>query len=363
MLLLPLYVTHLGASRTEVGALMATASIGGLLLRPLAGWALDTIGRRPTLIAGTIVLSGGMALISLPDTIGPLLYAARFLIGVGVGTLFTAYFTFAADIIPIERRTEGIALFGVSGLVPLAVNPLIDQLGVSPPQLRWVFPLVAIAVAGSLAAILALDEPERPQMVDHEQGPVFRALTAHPLRPVWLATVVFSSMVAIYMAFVTVTAESRGVPRPATLWFGYAAAAAGVRLIGGSLPAKLGSTNMVAPALAFYAAGLLIAAGADTMSGFMLSGVFAGIGHGYCFPVLTAQVVTRAPDALRGSALAGFTAIWEASALVLAPTFGWIADTTDDATMLTFSVLVSILGLATWAFTEHRLERLISADQ
>ena len=45
MLLLPLYLAHLGASRTQIGAVMAAGSIGGLAMRPLIGAALDTMGR------------------------------------------------------------------------------------------------------------------------------------------------------------------------------------------------------------------------------------------------------------------------------------------------------------------------------
>ena len=34
MLLLPLYVKHLGATETQLGMVMAASSVGGLLLRP-----------------------------------------------------------------------------------------------------------------------------------------------------------------------------------------------------------------------------------------------------------------------------------------------------------------------------------------
>src|SRR4030095_7679636 len=93
MLLLPLYLQHLGASRTEIGAIMATAAISGLLTRPLVAWALDTLGRKPTLVAGTLTLVAGMLLILAVDRIGPMIYLARIVIGAGVGVLFAAYFT------------------------------------------------------------------------------------------------------------------------------------------------------------------------------------------------------------------------------------------------------------------------------
>ena len=119
LLLLPLYLQHLGASRTEIGLVMATAGVSGLLCRPLVAWGLDGFGRKPTLLIGTALLVVGMALIGGVDRIGWVVYVARAVIGIGIGALFTGYFTFAADVVPVSRRTEGLAIFGISGLVPL----------------------------------------------------------------------------------------------------------------------------------------------------------------------------------------------------------------------------------------------------
>ena len=56
MILLPLYLDYLGASRALIGSIMSVGAVGGLLARPLVGWALDVLGRKTTLIAGTLVL-------------------------------------------------------------------------------------------------------------------------------------------------------------------------------------------------------------------------------------------------------------------------------------------------------------------
>lgn len=355
MPMLPLYVEHLGASRTEVGAIMAVSSVGGLLLRPFAGWAIDAIGRRVTLIAGTLVLTAGMGLIGLVDDLGATVYVARVLIGVGSGTLFTAYFTFAADLIPPARRTEGIAIFGVSGLIPLVVNPLVTDLHLPPGDLRWVFPALGVVVLLSLVAVWPLAETRPTTDVEHAPpARLWPAMTAAALRPVWLASAVFGGLVAIYVAFATVSARNRGVPGPADLWYGYAAAAAAVRLLGPRLPDRVGPANMVAPAVGCYAGACLLAAAAEGTGGFVLSGVLAGVGHGYCFPVLTAQVVNRSHGRQRGAAMAVFTAIWEVSALGLTPLFGRLADARGDAAMFSTAACCAVALLVLWAALEHR---------
>lgn len=358
MLLLPLYLTHLGANRTQIGAIMASSAVGGLLFRPLVGWSLDSLGRRPTLLAGTVMLSMGMGLVFFVHDVGPLAYVQRIIYGIGVGALFPAYFTFAADLVPESRRTEGLALFGASGLLPLAVNPLVREMGVQSGDLRLFFPVVGVVILCSIFFILPLKEPPRERAgTSVGISGALKALANNRLLPVWLATVIFSSLVACFFAFATVTAENRGVGRPAAIWFSYAAAAVSVRVGGGRLPDRVGTWNVIAPALACYVvASLLVASGWST-SAFLLAGAVAGVGHGYCFPTLASQVVTRTPNFLRGSGLAMYTAIWELSALGLTPLYGRVADAFDDATMFALLSVMSTAVLGVWTLAEHRLGR------
>lgn len=360
-LLLPLYLDHLGANRATIGAVTSTAAVAGLLARPAIAWALDVWGRRPTILVGSVLVTSGMGLVFFVEDLGALLYITRILFGMGVGALFSAYFTFAADLIPISRRTEGIALFGVSGLVPLAVNPFADKLGVEAADVRWFIPLISIAVIASVLFILPLRETagDASAAAPHERQPfrirtVVAALGQRPLWSVWLATCAFSGLVALFFAFGTVTAERRGLADPASLWLTYAIGAIGVRLLGARMLDRIGPANLVAPSLALYLVGTLLLAGGFTESEFLWAGLLAGLGHGTCFPVLSAQVVNRMPDTLRGSGMTAFTALWSVSQLALPPIFGAIADLYDDATMFSLAALVVIVVMTGWAVLEHR---------
>jgi MFS family permease len=359
MLLLPLYLQHLGASRTEIGALMATSAIGGLATRPFVAWALDRIGRKPTLFVGTFLLVVSMLMIAGVDSIGPLIYLERIVFGVGVGALFSGYFTFAADLIPEERRTEGLALFGISGLLPLLVNPLSDRLGISPPELRLFLPIVGVFIALGASALFFLPEPDIG--VDKSTRPPMRealgTLLRRPLWPVWFATSVFSGFVAVFMAYATVAAERQGVEHPASLWFSYAMGAVTVRLFGARLPDRIGPSKMVPPALGSYAVALYLTSHASTFNAFLLAALFAGLGHGYCFPILSGQAITRTPDAFRGSAMAFFTALWGLSELLFSPLFGAIADARGDATMFRIASMSGVGGIILWGMLEHRYGR------
>ena len=318
MLLLPLYLDWLGASRSEIGAAMAAASVGGLAARPVIAWGLDHWGRRKVLVVGTVLLTAGMLSVGLVDRMGPGVYAMRILVGIGTGTLFTGYFTLAGDVIPAQRRTEGLALFGISGLVPLVLNAVAPGIGVSPPLLRWFFPVVGLVILSSLLPLSGVQE--RAVAVERSPfswGAVRRALGARTLAPVWLATLVFAGMVAVFMAFATVAAEARGLGNPGMVWLTYALGALSVRLFGATLPERVGPSKIAALALVCYSLSFFLAAEATDVAGFAWSGLCAGIGHGYCFPVLSGQVISRSPEALRGTAMSAFTGLWGLTRLCL----------------------------------------------
>ena len=349
MLLLPLYLDYLGASRAEIGAAMATASIGGLLGRPAVGWGLDVIGRKPVLVAGTLVLVLGMGLIAAVTSMGPMVYVMRLLVGLGAGTLFAAYFTLASDRIPASRRTEGLALFGISGLLPLLVNPFADQVGIEPSELRWFLPAVGVVVLGSLLFLPGVPDPpgsRTPGAVSMRS--VVAALGRRRLVPVWSATIVFAGLVAVFMSFATVAAEARGVERPSTLWLTYALGAVAVRAVGAKLPERLGPIKVGAASLGLYSCAFWVASTASTGGQFAVAALCAGLGHGYAFPVLAGQVVTRSPTALRGMAVSAFTGLWELARLVLAPSFGLLADRTSDGTMMRTASLFGLAGIVVW---------------
>ena len=360
MLLLPLYLDFLGASRAEIGAIMGAAAIGGLTLRPVVAWALDRVGRKPTLVVGTLILAASVASLGLITKIGFGVYAVRAAIGIGIGALFTGYFTFAADFIPESRRTEGLAIFGIFGLLGLMVNPVSELLGVTGAELRGFYPIIGLIILTSL--VLLVRVPEQRHQSERQNGEfgarlAFRALTVRALLPVWVASGIFSGLVATYMAFATVAAGDTGLARPALLWGTYTIGATAVRAFGARLPDRIGPANLIAPSIAFYVAAFLVAARAETMNGFLLSGALAGVGHGYCFPVLSGQVVTRVDDRFRGSGLAVFTGLWELVRVLVTPLFGLLADATDDATMFAACATFGVVGMFAWLALEVRASK------
>ena len=359
MLLLPLYLTFLGGTRAEVGLIMSSANLAGLATRPFVGWSLDRFGRRSSLIFGSLTTACALASVYFIQRIDYTAYAVRILFGIGEGFLFTGYFAFAADMIPKSRRTEGLALFGVAGLVPLLVNPVADLGGFRGNELQPFLVAVSLLILAS-GVVIALMPKEKatPAQMNVEESTLTHTdqgakstmsylLSAH-LQPMWWSTIAFAGAVAILMTFASVVSADRGMTYPTAIWFTYVAGAVCVRLLGAKLPEKLGPAKLVAPSLALYGIALIIYAFSTQIWSMLIAGILGGIAHGYCFPVLTSLIVSSVDEVYRGRALAMFTGLWGGSAVILAPLAGQIADHWSDAQMLILFGC-ALLGTALYA--------------
>ena len=356
MVLLPLYLTHLGGSRAEIGAIMSGAHIAGLATRPLVGWCLDRFGRRSSLIFGGLLTAVSLAAVYLITDLGAYTYGVRILFGISEGFIFTGYFALATDLIPEQRRTEGLALFGVSGLLPLLVNPIADLGGYQGESLRLFISSVSVLIVGA-ALLVAMISSQSAKSVGIERGATHhgaqplqrsqehlggwarlartaRYLLSESLRPLWWSSVAFAGGVSLMMTFASVVGEARGMDLPTATWFTYVAGAVSARLFGAKLPERVGPARLVRPSLMLYGAALITCALSSSTLGMLGAGLLAGIAHGYAFPVLTSLIVSAVDERYRGRALAMFTGIWGGAAVLFALFGGLIADRWGDAPML-----------------------------
>ena len=147
--LLPLYLSeHFGATKDMIGLVLSGYTITTLLFRPFSGYMVDSFPRRTVLMAcfGTyaVFFTGYLAASSL------LLFTiVRTLHGGPFGGLTGANSTAAIDVLPSSRRTEGIAYYGLSNNLAMAIAPTIGiwiyQLTRSFEFLFWLALVVACA--------------------------------------------------------------------------------------------------------------------------------------------------------------------------------------------------------------------------
>ena len=356
LLLLPVSLEEMGANRRTIGWIISLSPLIGICAQPAIGWALDHVGRKWSLVLGTLFTGSSLILLGQADHLGPALWFSRVLFGIGGAIAFTGFFAFIADKVPPSRRVEGIALFGISGLLPLALNPIIGSYGLTTQDLQTIYPVAGILVLCSLFFLLPV--PDAQDVVEARQPHSLRqrwdALTQPRLRPVWIAVVTFSGMTAVFMTFSTVAAKAQNLENPAIAWFTYAGGSVLVRLFGARLPERVGPNRILFPALLSYVLSLMVTGFATSTSHFLLAGLLAGFGHGYAFPVMTAAVVDRTNIALRGTAMASCMGLWQLTGLGTRPLFGWLGDVEGLRWLFLIAAMVGLAGVTLWAALERR---------
>ena len=131
---LPIYAQQLGASAADIGGLFFVFAIVIVLIRPLAGAAMDSFGRKNFFLLGLVCYVVAMGWFAAATDIAAL-YMARLIQGIGAALTWIASYTIAAELAVSGRRGEALGqVDGASdrgafcgalvALLPLALLPL-----------------------------------------------------------------------------------------------------------------------------------------------------------------------------------------------------------------------------------------------
>lgn len=342
---LPGFLKLAGISEAEIGLLVGVTAATAILARPLIGRAMDLGGRRPVILGGNALATVACALFLTVHGGGPWTYVVRVLQGLAEAMLFASLFAFVADIVPASRRIEGIGLFGVSGMLPIALGGLLGDAILARADYRALFLVSALLSGAALVCSLPLVEPRRVADASHAPPRGFAAALAQPdLLPLWLAGLAFALSIAGPFTFLKTYVMERGAGSVGGFFGPYAMAAVLVRVGLGTLPERIGPKRVLFPAFGVLIAGLVLLAAGASGPGMALAGVLCGVGHGYAFPILLGLVVARARSSERGAALSIFTAVFDGGYLVGAPLLGTIIQAAGYPSMFAAAALLLATG-------------------
>lgn len=344
----PGFLEGLGATEVIIGLIVGFAAVASIIVRPWVGGVMDRRGRRPLILAGNAVNLVAMLLYLTVTRIDGWVYAIRIIHGLSEAVLFTVLFTFAADWVPERKRTQGLSLFGVSGMLPIALAGVLGDVILN----RWDFDVFFLTAAGFALASLVLSVPlhDAPHLAEQPAARGFvQSITGIHLLPLWWITFVFSFVLTAYFTFLKTFVNETGVGSVGLFFAFYAGTAIVLRLTLGWVPDRMGHKRALGPAMLFLAAGLIVLSGATTATGVAVAGVLCGTGHGYTFPILYALTVTRARVAERGAAMAVYTGLFDAGTLVGGPALGVLIRWFSYDTMFLAAAAFVIIGLGLFA--------------
>lgn len=352
---LPGFLQQLGAGEAEIGRIVAAQGFGAIIAWPLVGRVIDAHGRRVVILAGVALYIIVIALYMFVDSLGPFIYAVRLLDGVAATMWYSALFTHGADLVPAERRTEGLAIFGASGLVTIGLGAQFGDLILAYAGYRELF----LGALGCAALGLILCLPLRDVRFPHaEPGSPARGLFATAVQPnllpVWLAAIAFFVALFALFSFMKTFVLTQEVGSVGNFFAAYAVIAVLLRLFLGWIPDRIGTRRMLGVAMACYALGFIVLSRAQTPAHVLVAGLLCGAGHGYTYPVLFSLVIERARPRERGSAMAFYTAVDWLGLLIAGPLFGYVIEWTGYGSAFTGAVLLLATGIGLFYGLDRR---------
>ena len=357
---LPGFLQQLGAGEAQIGRIMAAQALGAILAWPLVGRVMDARGRRVVILAGVALFVAVAGLYLSIQALGPRVYWVRLLDGVAAMMWYTALFTYAADLVPAPRRTEGLAIFGISGLIPIGLGAQAGDVILAFASYRELFlGALGFAVVGLILCLPLRDVGP----VHGERGVPPRSILAtaaqRNLLPVWLAALTFFIAVLALFSFMKTFVIATGIGSVGGFFSAYAAMAVSLRIFLGWLPDRLGARRMLGIAMPCYASGFVVLSLAHTPWHILAAGLLCGAGHGYTFPVLLSLVVARAHPHERGAATAFFSALDWLGLLLAGPVVGYLIERTGYGR--SFMGLALLLAVGMGAFYGLDRDRALRA--
>ena len=348
---LPLFVKELGGHDTQVGLAVGIFTLVAVILRPIAGGLLDQYGRRPFLLIGLAFYGLSMYLYGMVQGVGTLLLV-RLLHGASWAFVTTAAAAVIADIVPANRRGEGMGWYGLAMTVAMAAGPLLGTWTLDGYTFSGVF---LLAVALSVAALLAVAGPRLPFQRPEVRRKI--ALYDPAALPVSLAVVFLTFAYGAVTTFVPLFAVTIDV-NPGLYFLVYALSLTLARPIAGKLSDRYGAASVIVPAALLSICALFVLSSATGLAGVVAAAVLYGLGFGSAQPALQAALLGLVPKERFGLANASFFTAFDLGIALGSTLLGWVADLVSYRALFALSTLAVALSLAVFiAYVRPLLRR------
>lgn len=340
---LPPYVKGLGAPDHLLGWLTGIATIATLLMRAVAGVALDRLGRKIFFLLGMFVMLLACLGLYLLPLVGAVL-ALRFIHGMGWGAASTASNTIAADNIPKSRFGEGMGYFSLSASLAMAIAPAL-ALSLRPDLMflcSAAFILLALLLAGRLQykEISPAPKQSKGSFSPYEIKAVPAALL------MGLVTLTYGSL----MTFLAVYAATRGIANIGPFFVVYALSMLATRPPIGKLIDRRGQEVVILPGLGLILLALLLLSQATSLLSFLLCAVLYAVGQSCLHTSAQSLAVLNSPRDRVGAANATFLTGFDGGIGLGAVLSGFLAAKYGYAEMFRILMIFPLLAAGLYLF-------------
>lgn len=298
---IPLYITqHLGVPQSKTGIVLASYAIALIFVRPFSGYLVDQYSRKGMLLIGFI----GYVLIFFGyfwATTIVLFVLIRFIHGLTWGLSTVASSTLTIDIVPSQRRAEGIGFYATAMNVAMAIGPFIAihiYTHHSFHTLLWW--AIVMGTLGILTTAL-IKAPQRKKETKPEKMTFDRFFLRRGW-PIFLNQMLPTFAWGTIGPFVAQYGLSIKLENPGIFFLFWAGGIIISRVFAGKLVDRGYLHQVSVGALTIIGCAFLAFATIHNIYAFCISGIFIGVGFGALFPALQMLYINIAPNNKRGTA-------------------------------------------------------------
>ncbi|WP_145089020.1 MFS transporter [Sporomusa sp. KB1] len=310
MVIIAIYaMDKLQASPSEAGFAAGIFILAALFARIFTGRSIEQVGRKRMLYIGlTIYLLSTFLYFKITNL--PFLFFIRFLHGAGFGIAATATGTIVANIIPKERRGEGVGYYAMSTTLASAIGPFLGIYLNNHVSFDMIMGLCAILLAVSYIAVFFLKviapELTEEQLNNMKQFTLnnFIEFKALPIAIIGaLLGFCFSSILSFLAPY---TREINLIDAGSTFFVAYSVVILISRPVTGRLFDQKGENIVMYPSFILFAVGLIILSQVHHGFVLLLAATFLGLGWGTFLSSGQAIAINVSPQYRMGLATSTF---------------------------------------------------------
>lgn len=337
---MPVFVDRLGGKDIHVGLVMGIFTVSAMLIRPWAGYKLDTRGRRGILLGGLVLFIASVITYNWAAGIIVLLLT-RFLHGLGWGACTTAAGTVAADIIPRPRMGEGMGYFGLATAVSMAAAPAAGIFLINHYSFAHLFYTSAFLALLALGFASGIRYQKVEQQSNDSRPALFEKSALRPSLVIFFVTTTFGSIVS----FLVLYAAQRGIENIGPFFTVFALIMLVSRPVSGLLVDRKGYDIVVIPGILLLVAAMLILAASHSLWMFLSAGACYGLGFGSVQPSMQALAVRNTEPNRRGAVNSTFFSAFDLGIGGGAMLWGLLVQVTGYSLMYAIASISGIIAL------------------
>jgi len=329
-----------GSDKAGAGLAVGAFGITALLLRPWIGRITDSGGRRPVLMAGSVLALVSIAMLTVVDTL-PLIVVARLIAGIGEAAFAVASITALIDLAPADRIGAALSYNSMGLYLGLALGPQLGEWAVSHSGAQFAFQVGAVLTAVSVAVVV-LAVPETMTHASTDPTPLIHRASL-PIALAFLANLIGAGG---FLAFASLRANELDLSRAGLVLLVYGGVVIVWRLATAQVVDRIPPLRLGVFSLLASAAGLFLGSATDSGPGLVLGGALVATGVAFSTPAFFGAAFATAGPSERGAISGTMMATIDLSFGFGPMLLGLISNASGIPTAWTVAAIIGVLGAA-----------------